>query len=53
MMQEWFFGQLREKVKCGIRDAFHRGKVIQNACLGYRLEPVMDSNGMVLADLPA
>ena len=45
MMQEWFVGQLKEKVKRGMKDAFQRGKVIQNACLGYRLEPVMDANG--------
>jgi DNA invertase Pin-like site-specific DNA recombinase len=45
MMQEWFVGQLKEKVKRGMKDAFQQGKVIQNACLGYRLEPVMDANG--------
>ena len=45
MMQEWFVGQLKQKVKRGMKDAFQQGKVIQNACLGYRLEPVMDANG--------
>ncbi|MFM8934084.1 MAG: recombinase family protein, partial [Gemmataceae bacterium] len=45
MMQEWFVGQLKQKVKRGMKDAFQQGKVIQNACLGYRLEPVIDANG--------
>jgi len=45
MMQEWFVGQLKQKVKRGMKDAFQQGKVIQKACLGYRLEPVMDANG--------
>jgi DNA invertase Pin-like site-specific DNA recombinase len=45
MMQEWFVGQLREKVKRGMKDAFQQGKVIQNPCLGYRLEVVMGANG--------
>ena len=45
ILNEWFVGQLREKVNRGMGDAFLRGRIIQNACLGYRLELVLDGNG--------
>ena len=45
VLNEWFVGQLREKVNRGMGDAFLRGRIIQNACLGYRLDPILEANG--------